>query len=229
MAALSRAQFLNQKPDYSEFLVHLTRRRDDAAAWQVLAEILEASEVRGLGPHCLFNENISELPSGEKSRFNVACFSECPLETIGNLVQEVSGRQVQLEPYGVFVAKELVKEERGNPVLYVNWPASDKFFDLWELLVAQKNWWILNDIMPFVSIVKDGHDFHWEREWRIPGGLKIAPDSVPLVVCPETHIGLVQNRLRNTGHGDWLRVPFVDADWRPERIVQELSTKLRQP
>ena len=224
---LTRKQFLNQKRDYSELLVHLTRAQDGKTAVEVLVEILKSYKVKAFRAHCLFNDKVEKLPAVGNHRFNVACFSECPLAFVRDIVVPVEGRKVQLETYGVFVTKEVVKADRGNPVLYINWPATDKFHEMWDLLEEGEEWRIMNDIMPFVSLIGDKYDFHWEREWRVPGGLTITPAQVPFILCPEGDIWGLREALEEKLLDEWLDVPIVDATWSPERMVEEVAKSAR--
>jgi hypothetical protein len=137
----------------------------------------------------------------------------------------VSGRQVELEPYGICVTKKSVREERGNQVLYVNWPASKKMGSVWDICAEAGRWEVLADIMPFVSKVDDDYDFHWEREWRIPESYQLLGREDLIILCPEHEIA----SLRAVISGDsqltrWYEaIPIVDPSWRPARIIREMS------
>ena len=220
---LTIRQFLNQKRDYSDLLVHLTRSKDNRTAVEVLLQILRDREIKAFESHCLFNERIEELPQNWWGRFEVACFSECPLPFIRDITTEVSGRNVQLEPYGIFVNKDTVTESQGNPVMYASRPAYTNFHKAWDTLVREEQWSVLADIMPFVSMIKEGNDFHWEREWRVPRGLAISPQKARFIVCAEQDIEWLRDQLIDPQERDWLAVPIIDAMWSPERIVDEVA------
>ena len=220
---LTREQFLLRKRDYSASLVHLTRSREGASAFEVLLQILTSREIRAFRNHCLFKSALPYLPPDVQERFNVACLSECPPEFLGDLVAPVLGRAFPVEPYGVAVRMEAVVVQQGNPVLYAASPAYHKFWDVWNHLVGQENWEVLSSIMPLVSIIKERNDFYWEREWRVPGGLRIDPESAPFIVCPEDDIDRLQHELYLSGDDDWAAVPMIDAAWSRGRIARELA------
>ena len=224
MVGLTGEQFLNRKGDYSEYLVHLTRSLNGNTSGQVLLQILRSYEVKCFKSHCLFSTWLDVLPAEFQHRFNVACFSESPLEFVGDLVSPVQGRKVQLEPYGIAVKKEVAISAGGNPALYTNRPTADVLQNIWRLLVSQKNWEDLSGLMPFVSLMERGrYDFHWEREWRVPGGLPITPDNVAFIVCSERDIPWLKDSVRYYQLEAWLKVPMIDASWGPERLIQEVS------
>ena len=219
---LTREPLPRPAGDSPASLVHLTRSQDGDSALEVLLQILTSREVRASRNHSLFTGAIPYLPPGVQRRFNVACFSEW---SPGDPGSPFAGGALPVEPYGLAVRKDQVVAQQGNPVLYVASFACQTFLEVWDQLVAGENWDVLASIMPFVSIIKEGNDFHWEREWRVPGGLSIAPESVPFIVCPEEDIDRLQHELYLSGDDDWAAVPMVDAAWDGERIFREIAAR----
>src|SRR5258708_7347548 len=96
------------REDVSRFVVHLTRddRKDFTGGGKAKANflaILNEKKILAARPHCLHHAKVKDTPQ-EKS-FNVACFTEVPLNQIQFLVGPIAGRRIELESYGFVFTK----------------------------------------------------------------------------------------------------------------------------
>ncbi len=71
------------------------------------------------------------------------------------------------------------------------------------------------------------NDTSWEKEWRVPGGLKFLPDDVAFVFLPEelhdkARAFFAKHRADNSGPA--YLGPYLDPQWDRERI-QEILTE----
>lgn len=101
------------RDDISPFLVHLTRRTDKSAQ-ENLVNILETKKLR-------YGDNdFSDAKFGyerdkttneiKTNYFSAASFTETPLNEIHNLF-DISGRNIDLEPYGLVFLKDNLKKK----------------------------------------------------------------------------------------------------------------------
>src|SRR5262245_18298587 len=96
----NRLAEIENRRDISHFMVHLTR--DDRATFpeggkiarENFLSILEQKKIRAFQPHGLYG---AKIPDEHSKRFNVTCFTETPLEEIGNLIGPIAGRSCELE------------------------------------------------------------------------------------------------------------------------------------
>ena len=188
--ALNHTDVTERRADFSRFMVHLTR--DDsgeingASARENFENILTHGQILALRPHCLHRYKV---PRDYRKLFNVACFTETPLDQIEHLVAEISGRRINLEPYGFVFTREFLlrngAQQAINVSSYSGTGQIDSFNAIFEMAVAGKfrgrSW----KILPFVNVMRDDLDFSWEREWRIRGALNFTSDDLQHVILPE--------------------------------------------
>jgi hypothetical protein len=222
----TREQLLNEKRDYSPFLVHLTK--DDYAfdtngekipypAMFVLEQILDEKELKAFNAFCLFNSAIVTQNKDIQDLFKVTCFTETPIDQIEILTIKVYGRECKLEPYGLVFTKEYIREKQGNPVFYVN---DSMFESLWKMFqnAKDRNFSLAdNKTLALISKCDKQMDFHWEREWRIVGNLKFEYDDIFCGLCPEEEI--------NTFESNYNKVKFISPNWGINKILQKLTGK----
>jgi hypothetical protein len=165
-----------------------------------------------------------EIP-GLEDRHRPACFSETPLHLLQPLVEFRSdfgvgfsqdfllskggGRVWYLEDEGVLAGsvKKLVAEAADGPV--------DPADPLWTLT-------------PFIDFPVPGslEDWRWEREWRVPGGLRFLPADVAFLFIPEKlHEKARQffsdHEFADTGPA--YLCPYIDPHWTRPRIEAALG------
>jgi hypothetical protein len=224
---------LSGREDVSLFIVHLTRDdRDDysdgASARQNLQDILKARRIRALSPHCTFNRRLKGLPENIARRFYTACFTETPLNQIHLLVRDIPGRRIKIEPYGICFKKNFIVAQGGQPALYINeyndrtWlrECLDELFDISvsDTELVKPLWRIL----PFVTSMHGGHDFSWEREWRIRGDLKFTSQDIVCVILPADRERPLKEKLAAGG------IATISPGWTYEQIIAELSRQQRK-
>lgn len=162
-----------------------------------------------------------------REKFQVACFTEVPLDQIHLLVGEIPGRQIKLEPYGIVFRKEFIVAKGGQPAIYVNsyngnnWlrESADALYDASYVnrQLVEKLWRLL----PFINAMHEGCDFSWEREWRVRNGLKFSVRDVVCVILPAN--GEDDLKTRCAEHG----IAVISPGWTYEQIVSELARQQR--
>lgn len=173
-------------------------------------------EPHGAGKH------IVELAGKHRS----ASFSEIPLHLLDRLVK---ARSV----YGLGFRQEFLIGEGGARVWYLEEGGS--VAEAMRALVEQRRqggfgvddplW----DATPFIDFPDPAHpfkDWRWEREWRVPGGLKFAPDDVAFLFIPEelhaqARQFFVDAKVGNTGPS--YLCPYIDPTWDRARILDALN------
>lgn len=222
----TREKLLDEKRDYSPFLVHLTKDSYDYAAdgekfiipaKDVLDCILNDQELKAFSYFCLFNGNLDSQNSNIKDLFKVTCFTETPLDQIDILTTEVYGRVCKLKPYGLVFTKKFIRENQGNPVFYVDEYMFDSLFTLYD--DAKNRNFSFKDYKTLALVNKctKDMDFHWEREWRIVGNLKFKLTDIFCGLCPDDDISYFQNH--------YPKVRFISPHWNINTILHRLVGK----
>jgi hypothetical protein len=110
---------LRRRTDLSTFLVHLTKSSAGTSAEQNLKSIIKAGRIDAVSPmgHAVALLKSSGLPCDSQ---RCVSFTETPLEFAHLMVENIEGRGVKLEPYGLAFPKKLGRKTGVNPVwLYV--------------------------------------------------------------------------------------------------------------
>lgn len=153
--------------DMSDYLVHFTSR-------DALLSILESTHVEarnqfGWGR----NDNATAL-----LRMS-ACLSEVPVDQ----VERIAARRGH---YGIGFRRDFIQSLGGARVWYAEEPQRTLLFETFRPLyrgdVARENG--LWKLTPFIDDVTPGYDFTWEREWRVPGGVRFDLSQVQFLVLP---------------------------------------------
>lgn len=110
-----------------------------------------------------------------------ACLSEVPIEQIDRLAAR-RGR------YGIGFRRDFVQSKGGARVWYAEEPQTSHLFKAFEEIrnsdpSRSHAMWKLT---PFIDSVSAAYDFTWEREWRVPGGLKFNRADVAFLIIPGT-------------------------------------------
>ena len=150
---------MNQlRPDFSNALIHLTRKRKgevpltapgkmfetspdkDVTAFEVLKEILLSGKIEPSLP------DVGYI----KGRHSVTCFSEISFSGLKYLLAYTK----KYEPYGLIFSKHSIFKQGGRPVIYL----PDAEID-W---IPQPELWRVVRYEPLNNV-----DFSFEREWRL--------------------------------------------------------------
>jgi hypothetical protein len=239
-------QLLHRRTDLSTFLVHLTRTGGGQIARDNLLSMAENNllEARSaLGPASRLEPYLAATSATQK----VVCFTETPLEHTWMMLQQIEGRTIQFEPYGLAITKTTARKSHFNPVWYSDistrggrsWPMasvnqlvddaeqrckkSDGTLDVDALQVEP----ILR-LTPFLEqmgpMLNGGRkEFWWEREWRHVDDYAISfPSRIVALFAPENDHGPIRRDLQQFNER-WSRRPILDPSWGVERMVAELT------
>jgi hypothetical protein len=221
---------IEDREDISQYILHLTRddRADDphsgATARDNFENILKHRRIIALRPHCLHGDSIKRLPDDIRQKFNVACFTETPLTQLKSLL-DIPGRKVNLEPYGFVFSRSFLEENNGQEVTYIHEYGSQSqraAYDSIYRTEARANFsgptWRL---LPFVNIRHEGHDFFWEREWRVLGDLVFKTDDLVCVILPERESEL-RSQMATKG------IAAICPEWGYEKMIGQLASQQRR-
>jgi hypothetical protein len=222
-------QVMEYRKDISRFMVHLTRDdrgtdENGATARDNFLNILASRTIGAYRPHCLHTKR---LPDAHRSKFKVACFTECPLSQIEHMAGSIPGRQISLEPWGFVFHREFLIEMNAQPVTYINSYGSDQsvrdaydaiFESSLKMDFAGSKW----KVLPFVSAMHDGCDFAWEREWRRRGSLSFEISDIVCAVVPDDVDLEVKKKLAASA------IPMYSPGWNLERMIEESGRQQRR-
>jgi hypothetical protein len=234
---------LHFRGDLSPFLVHLTRRTEMHSATDVLGQILQTSELRQSQTQvsdARFAFRTFDIQEAERPRFlSAICLTETPLSEIHCLLN-IERRTVNLEPYGLVLLKDRLKQRGVGPVYYVNNYKDDKrallrtLGELWRTAPE-----IAEQLVPMIALCGNRVtppgaqaqvgvvDFIWEREWRLPfcyGNLGFTNDDVFCGLCPDAEIETFEALLPGVGFID----PQKNMTWYATKLIaarQRLNLK----
>lgn len=207
----------------SEYAVHFTKGRGSVSAYNVSLEILWSGEIKPTGPLGAAR-NIPVLGESQKS----ACFSEIPLDLLDRLVTRRSS-------YGLGFTQETLIDRGGGRVWYLDkdGPAAAGFQELirGHMLGGIETSDSIWKVTPFVDYPGEYGDtayrFEWEREWRVPRGLRFAPDDVAFLFLPEQYHeaarGFFKDALED-GTGPAYLCPYLDPRWPVDRLQDALRS-----
>jgi hypothetical protein len=245
-------QLLHRRTDLSTFLVHLTRSDGDVPAREQLMDILIELRLRAGEPRGMASE-LSKSHQDVYESQRVVCFTETPLEHAWMMCEQIDGRQVKLEPYGIAVTKTWGRRNGVNPVMYIDITRGHDWLtkpieELVKAAVAghsvRQQWdgtWarttladspILKITPFFEQMGKPGDiqkEFWWEREWRHVGDLTFRSPNLVVVFVPEDeHTTFISDgiaRAHSQGYSveHFPNLRLVDPRWGLERIVASLA------
>jgi hypothetical protein len=194
----------------------------DATGYRASLSILWQGLVQPTGlPRCV-GKDVAGLEDAHRS----ACFSESPLDKLARLIKKRS-------VYGVGFRQEFLRNNRGQPVKYLQrggaeaqwWAQEISRRCVTEVHTEDPLW----QKTPFVDELDPdpAEDTRWEKEWRVPGGLKFLPDDVAFVFLPEelhdnARAFFTEHSTNNSGPAYLGR--YLDPRWDRERI-QEILTE----
>lgn len=144
--------------DLSIIVTHLIR--SDINTLDILIKILKEECLRANTTG--YYKHISDIKS--------VCFADLTIRGLHRHSKKYS-------QYGLGFLKEIVYEKGGAPALYVR-----------EDILKKNNKELPEEIKPFVNKLElKTHDFHHEREWRVPGDFQFERNEVSVVFAPLEH------------------------------------------
>ena len=231
----------------SRFLVHLSRDYDGDPARKNLINILKEKTIEARNAHCLVMHKKDQLGFSEllKEKFHTVCFTETPLTQIKQITQETKGRQIQLKPYGLIFWKDDLFEKGSSPAIYINAKGTsisrflidefDAIFDnvrTFKNLRKQEKDHYLNIVHYYslINVVKDQHDFLWEREWRHHGDFKFDFEDIVAIIAvnPSGFEKLCERNLDKEQCEFLRKLPFINPEWTYEELLEELAIRIWQ-
>jgi hypothetical protein len=205
------------------------------------SNLLEARSA--LGPAA----RLEPFLAGTSATQKVVCFTETPLEHAWMMLQNIDGRTIQFEPYGLAITKTTARKSHFNPVWYSDisarggrsWPAtwvnqlvtdaeqrcrrSDSTIDL-DALQSEP----IFQLTPFfeqMGPMRNGgrKEFWWEREWRHVDNYRINfPSRIVTLFAPTNDHDRLREDLEQR-NVQWSRRSILDPTWGLERMIAELS------
>jgi hypothetical protein len=233
------------RDDLSRFLVHLTRDYNGQSARSNLVSVLRQKKIFARNAHCLFMHKIDRMECSKvlKGKFKTVCFTEVPLTQIKRIVRPMSDRKIKLKPYGIVFWKDHLFEMGASPSIYINangTSLSDYLNDQFDYHFRDvKSFRALQQVekdyheeivhyYSLINVVRDDHDFMWEREWRYNGDLTFRYRDVAAVIAkdPDDFRAYCDDVLE-PGVAVWIRrLPVIDPGWGYEELVEEMALKI---
>lgn len=156
-----------ERPDLSPFIVHLTRRSDDASAYANLVQILRTGEIMGSG-----GDGFVKGPS------KAACFMDIPLGSLKYVLNKANSGNIdpRYEPYGVVVSKGYAYDHGCRPVLYLSEDERE------TMAVPRTELW---RVVRFEGVQRKRINWTHEREWRAKDRFEL-PSKLRAVLVKNT-------------------------------------------
>jgi hypothetical protein len=224
----TREKLLDRKRDYSPLLVHLTKDSKDIngnlqmLAKDVLDKILKEKTLKAFNHFFPYSPSLKSQDASIIDKFRVVCFTETPIDQIDVLLNKGVQKQFNPEPYGLVFKKEYIREMGGNPVFYATLKIAKP---LWEYLYhphVEGKEQVPDNLCKLLALVtkcQEGHDFHWEREWRIVGNLDFKLNDIYCGLCPQEEMPNFESKCG---------VKFIDPYWGINKILDKLVGKLKR-
>lgn len=239
---------LQRRTDLSTFLVHLTRADGDTSALENLKSIIKGCKINArtpLGPAAHLEPYLSATSATQK----VVCFTETPLEHVWMMLEEIEGRSIRFEPYGLAIAKTTAREAGFNPVWYsdisrrgVEWPATSVNKLVAEAVAkatgstGKVDEAVLSNhpalkITPFFEQMGPTQgarkEFWWEREWRKIGDYYMSnPGYIVALLAPESEHSELSKFAQDVDARQnwcWACRPILDPRWGLEQMIATLA------
>jgi len=240
-------RFDNSREDMSRFLVHLTRDYDGLSAKDNLINILNDKTIEARNAHCLVMHKIKEMDFSTvlQDEFCTVCFTEAPLTQIKQLVKNIEGRRIKLEPYGLVFWKEELFDRGASPAIYLNAKGTsvsrfllDEFNDIFKNIktlkklqkVESSHYKNIVNYYSLINIVNDKHDFMWEREWRHHGDFKFKYVDIVAIIAnkPDEFETLCKKECDPKVFAYLERLPVIAPGWTYEELIEEFAIKTWQ-
>ncbi len=235
------------RDDLSRFLVHLSRDYDDESARENLINILKEKTIEARNAHCLVMHKINNLGFSNllKGKFRTVCFTETPLTQIKQITQDIEDRKIHLKPYGLIFWKDDLFEKGSSPAVYINAKGTsissfllDEFGSIFKNvktfkgLKKQERDHYINIVHYYslINVVKDKHDFLWEREWRHHGDFKFDYEDIVAIIAknPSGFEKLCKKKLNKKQYEFIERILFINPEWTYEELLEKLAIRIWQ-
>jgi hypothetical protein len=208
----------------AQLLHHLSEiQAQDKTGYSNIMSILWEGRIKPfVEPHGA-GKNVHDVADAHRS----AALSEIPLHLLDRLVKQRSH-------YGIGFSQQFLLAHGGGRVWYLETsgvPAQAIRRQVEQRVQnrvdAADPFW---QVTPFIDFPDQGHaftDWRWEREWRVPGGLRFKPSDVAFLFIPaELHDKARQffmdHQIANSGPA--YLCPYVDVTWGQDRIQAQLET-----
>lgn len=230
------------RDDISRFLVHLTRDYGKEKARNNLVNILNQKTIEARNAHCLVMHKIRNSGFSDvlRHKFDTVCFTETPLTQIKHICTNVKGRKIQLKPYGLIFWKNDLFQRGASPAVYINAKGTsisnylqDQFTKTFNQVrtfkrLKQSEKIHYSNIVHYyslINVVKDKHDFLWEREWRHHGNFKFKYRDIVAIIAdsPEDFENLCQKKLSDSKYKYIRKLPLINPNWTFEELLEELA------
>ncbi len=234
------------RDDISQFLVHLTRDYENRTAIDNLIHILGRQKIEARNPHCLVTHKLEQMGFNSflRRKFNTVCLTETPLHQISKLLQDVPGRRIKLQPYGLVFKRAKLQNQGASPAIYINSYGTslrnylltefDKTFsDITKYRDLEEDSQYPNEIIQYyalINIMSNKCDFSWEREWRMCGNLCFEYKDIVAIIADD--LEQFQETYSDRYSSSWSRyisrIPVIKPSWSYEEIIMQMSETLRQ-
>lgn len=230
-------EVLSSRTDLSTFLIHLTKGSGDISAKDILAKIIRDKKLLAGSPFGIAAKSL-DRDTNETQR--AVCFTETPMAHLSLLTEEIEGRAIQFEPYGIAITRKQGRKQAVNPVWYIDitpghtW-LTNPLNELVNKAIASGdfNRSEISKIAPFIEQMGAGQgnpgagirayrkEFWWEREWRHVGDFCL-PNTY-IVLCPVADIPELRAVIAALDEESRPYVSFVDPAWSLESIIGKLA------
>jgi hypothetical protein len=168
-------------------------------------------------------KDVPEVADAHRS----AALSEIPLHLLDRLVKHRS-------LYGIGFSQDFLVTRGGARVWYIEAggaPAQaihrQVEHRVREGVDPADPFWHVTPFIEFPNPSQPFADWRWEREWRVPGGLRFKPSDVAFLFIPaalhdKARHFFADHHVANTGPA--YLCPYIDATWDRERIQAQLET-----
>jgi hypothetical protein len=233
------------RDDVSLFVVHLTRRHEDASPRQNLVSILNQRTIEARTAHCLFSPLFTRLQFTDvlKKKFKTVCFTETPLNQISRLCSPLPKRKIKLQPYGLVFYKNAVLEKGGSPAMYVNTHGTQirdyllqqfrqHFNGIRSLKRFAKDQRQYHEQIiqyySLINIIASHHDYTWEREWRFSGHFTFKYIDIVAIIArdPGGFTEYCKEHISGPRSRTLRKVPVISPNWNYEQIVDAMSCQI---
>lgn len=237
-------ELLHRRTDLSTFVVHFTRDSPSSAARDNLLSILRSRCLEARTTYGMAKNLVDRFPVLADTQRTV-CFTETPLEHAWMMCQDIDGRTIEFNGYGIAFTRTFARRRGVNPVWYLDMtkpptgyrdfltnavnqmvkeaetsaiPSGATESDLARLAEAP----VLR-LTPFIEQMgRSGEvrkEFWWEREWRHVGDLRFEAIDIVAVFAPSADHDNIRREL--SAEPDYLArtPPLIDASWGLERMI----------
>ncbi|MFA7474088.1 MAG: hypothetical protein WCY86_14355 [Spirosomataceae bacterium] len=207
-----------------------------------LIAILNDKTIYAMNAHCLVKHAIESMgfsPTLQR-QFYTTCFTETPLTQIKQLTKKIKGRRIELAPYGLVFWKNQLFNIGASPAIYINAKGTsiskfllDEFRSIFNGITQFKSlkeaesahYKNIVHYYSLINVVKDEHDFMWEREWRHHGDFRFTYRDVVAIVAqdPDRFRSTCQQHCNEQLTKYLNRLPIISPDFTYEELIEELA------